>query len=109
MYMPCMTFRPPRLMIRMSAALTTSSSATAAFVAFDSAFSRLGWTTTVSAIGGQSNPGRECACRFGADLESGYPAGVLELADRPGLGPGARKSVWVRVPPPALACVLRLV
>ena len=30
------------------------------------------------------------------------PAGVLELAYRPGLGPGARKSLGVRIPPPAL-------
>jgi hypothetical protein len=29
-------------------------------------------------------------------------AGVLELADRIGSGPVARKSVWVRLPPPAL-------
>src|SRR5207249_10015772 len=28
-------------------------------------------------------------------------AGVLKLEDRPGLGPGARKSVGVRIPPPA--------
>src|SRR4051812_21038119 len=30
-------------------------------------------------------------------------AGVLELAYRPGLGPGARKSLGVRIPPPALS------
>ncbi len=32
----------------------------------------------------------------------GHAAGVVELADMPALGAGARKSVWVRVPPPAL-------
>ena len=39
----------------------------------------------------------DCA-RLGLDTH----AGVLELVDSIGSGPVARKSVWVRVPPPAL-------
>ena len=70
-------------------------------LAFDEALSRFGCTSTVSAIGsGTLHPPE--APRSRCDLRSsGHPAGVLELVDRPGLGPGARKSVWVQVPPPA--------
>ena len=39
---PACDDQPPTRTIRISAALTTSSSATAALVALDSAFSRLG-------------------------------------------------------------------
>ncbi len=70
-------------------------------LAFDEALSRFGCTSTVSAIGSRTlhppeAPRRQCDLR-----SSAHPAGVLELVDRPGLGPGARKSVWVRLPPPA--------
>ena len=71
-------------------------------MACDEALSRFGCTSTVSAIGSRTlhpprAPRRRCDC----DPRIGCPAGVLELVDRPGLGPGARKSVGVRVPPPA--------
>src|SRR5262245_56185350 len=47
---PCSFDQPPAVMIRISPALTSRSRITAAFVAFDSALSRFGWMTTVSAI-----------------------------------------------------------
>lgn len=46
-------------------------------------------------------PKPEIQVRILAAPLTSSPAGVLELADRPGLGPGARKSVWVQIPPPA--------
>src|SRR5687767_13392467 len=47
-----------------------------------------------------------CTARVAAPVasrnsRSDHPAGVAELADAPGLGPGARKSVEVRVLSPA--------
>ena len=49
--------------------------------------------------------GGACASLPGALPSSGC-AGVMELADMPALGAGARKSVGVRVPPPALVALL---
>ena len=40
--------------------------------------------------------------RAGRSGVSAPHAGVAELADAPGLGPGARNGLGVRVPPPAL-------
>ena len=46
-----------------------------------------------------SQAGNSRDARLGLDL----PAGVLELVDSHGSEPWARKSVWVRFPPPALS------
>src|SRR5918999_2027419 len=66
---------------------------TPALVALDSALSRFGWIRTVSAIA-VTIPCVRPAC-------AGVTRAWRNWKYAPGLGPGGRKAVGVRVPPPA--------
>src|SRR5918997_3673435 len=80
-------------MTRMSPALARRRRMTPALVALDSALSRFGWIRTVSAIE-VTIPCVQPAC-------AGVTRAWRNWRYAPGLGPGGRKAVGVRVPPPA--------
>src|SRR4051812_40962702 len=85
---PCRSVQPPAVTSRISPALASSSSTTIAFVAFDSAFSRLGWRieTALDASMCGSVPGLELRLlrlrRGGLDVDVRQPA-VERLGERP--------------------------
>src|SRR5919202_4467195 len=98
--MPARRVHPPMVTASTSPAESSRSTMTVAFVALDAAFSRLGRSMRTS-----RGSGSAMSClniQSGARRRRSADAGVLESAYRPGLEPGARKSLGVRVPPPAL-------
>src|SRR5215217_8285926 len=96
---PASASQPPAVTRVMRSADASRSTTTTSRVALDDALSRLGRSIATSCSAIVRRPYNLATARV---LVGWAAAGVVELADTPGLGPGDREVLGVRVPPPAL-------